>query len=338
MEAVKTRKVGKEGDSSGLKRENLGVKIAAHIIMVIAAVLAVLPFLMMISSSITSEEALARYGYGFIPMEVSFDAYSYLFKAWSTIGKAYFITIASTVSGTFLHMLVTTMFAFGLAWKKMPGRNLIMFLLVFTMLFSGGATASYVIWSNVFHINNTFFALILPNLLMNAFGVMLFVMYFRSSVSGELMEAAELDGAGMFTIYSVIYIPLALPLIATLSLSTAIGFWNDWNNSLYYISMEKQDLYSIQRLLKEMQDSVDFIASNPLHRVQPRSRSQHRKSSVRFRPDGDRRHRHPAHPYRLSLLPEGLCGGNLSRRGKGVRLWRSGISRSTGSKIPSVLN
>ena len=108
MEAVKTRKVGKEGDSSGLKRENLGVKIAAHIIMVIAAVLAVLPFLMMISSSITSEEALARYGYGFIPMEVSFDAYSYLFKAWSTIGKAYFITIASTVSGTFLHMLVTT--------------------------------------------------------------------------------------------------------------------------------------------------------------------------------------------------------------------------------------
>ena len=200
MEAVKIRKVGKEGDSSGLKRENLGVKIAAHIVMVIAAVLAVLPFIMMISSSITSEEALARYGYGFIPMEVSFDAYSYLFKAWSTIGKAYFITIASTVSGTFLHMLVTTMFAFGLAWKKMPGRNLIMFLLVFTMLFSGGATASYVIWSNVFHINNTFFALILPNLLMNAFGVMLFVMYFRSSVSGELMEAAELDGAGMFTI------------------------------------------------------------------------------------------------------------------------------------------
>ena len=263
MESVKTRKVGKEGDSSGLKRENLGVKIAAHIVMVIAAVLAVLPFIMMISSSITSEEALARYGYGFIPMEVSFDAYSYLFKAWSTIGKAYFITIASTVSGTFLHMLVTTMFAFGLAWKKMPGRNIIMFLLVFTMLFSGGATASYVIWSNVFHINNTFFALILPNLLMNAFGVMLFVMYFRSSVSGELMEAAELDGAGMFTIYSVIYIPLALPLIATLSLSTAIGFWNDWNNSLYYISMEKQDLYSIQRLLKEMQDSVDFIASNP---------------------------------------------------------------------------
>ena len=279
MEAVKTRKVGKEGDSSGLKRENLGVKIAAHIVMVIAAALAVLPFIMMLSSSLTSEEALARYGYGFIPMEVSFDAYAYLFKAWTTIGKAYFITIASTVVGTLLHMIITTMFAFGLAWKKLPGRNLIMFLLVFTMLFSGGATASYVIWSNVFHINNTFFSLILPGFLMNAFGVMLFVMYFRSSVSafgvmlfvmyfrssvsGELMEAAELDGAGMFTIYSVIYIPLALPLIATLSLSTAIGFWNDWNNSLYYVDMEHQELYSIQRLLKEMQDSVDFIASNP---------------------------------------------------------------------------
>lgn len=262
-QAIKKRRMGKEGDSSGLKRENLGVKIVAHIVMIVAALLAIFPFIMMISSSITSEEALTRYGYGLIPMEVSFDAYAYLFKAWSTIGKAYFITIATTLVGTLLHMLITTMMAFGLAWKKTPGRNIIMFLVVFTMLFNGGATATYVIYSTVFHLNNTFFGLIVPGMLMNAFGVMLFVMYFRSSVSGELMEAAELDGANMFTIYAAIYIPLALPLIATLSLSTAIGFWNDWNNSLYYISMEHQELYSIQRLLKEMQDSVDFIASNP---------------------------------------------------------------------------
>lgn len=263
MENVRKIKINREGESSGLKKENRVIKIIAHIVMIIASLLAVFPFLLMISSSITSEEALAKYGYGFIPGEVSFEAYAYLFKAWPTIGKAYLITILSTLAGTLLHMLITTMLAFGLAWKKMPGRKIVMFLLVFTMLFNGGAAATYIVYSSIFHLDNTFFALIVPGLLMTAFGVMLFVMYFRSSVSGELMEAAQLDGANMFIIYAAIYIPLAIPLIATLSLSTAIGYWNDWNNSLYYISMDHQELYSIQRLLKEMQDSVDFIASNP---------------------------------------------------------------------------
>ena len=223
MENVKKIKINKAGLSSGLKKENRVIKIIAHIVMIIASLLAVFPFLLMISSSITSEEALAKYGYGFIPGEVSFEAYAYLFKAWPTIGKAYLITILSTLVGTLLHMLITTMLAFGLAWKKMPGRKIVMFLLVFTMLFNGGAAATYIVYSSIFHLDNTFFALIVPGLLMTAFGVMLFVMYFRSS----------------------------------------IGYWNDWNNSLYYISMDHQELYSIQRLLKEMQDSVDFIASNP---------------------------------------------------------------------------
>ena len=263
MENVKNINIKREGESAGLKKENRVIKAIAHAVMIVGCILAVFPFVLMLSSSVTSESALAKYGYGLFPREISFDSYTYLFKAWSTIGRAYLITILSTIVGTLLHMIITTMLAFGLAWKKMPGRNIIMFLLIFTMLFNGGAAATYIIYSSIFHLDNTFFGIIVPGMLMNAFGVMLFVMYFRSSVSGELMEAAQLDGANMFIIYAAIYIPLALPLIATLSLSTAIGFWNDWNNSLYYISMDHQELYSIQRLLKEMQDSVDFIASNP---------------------------------------------------------------------------
>ena len=250
-------------ESGGLKNENMSVGIVAHIVMIIASLLALLPFIIMISSSLMSKEAIAKYGYGLIPREFSFDAYAYLFQAWSTIGKAYGITVITTVIGTVLHMLITTLTAFGLAWNKTPGRKTIMFFLIFTMLFNGGAVATYVIYSSVFHLNNTLWALIVPGMLMNAFGVMLFVGYFRSAVSNELMEAAQLDGAGMPAIYAVVYIPLAAPLIATLGLSTAIGYWNDWNNSLYYISMEKQNLYSIQRLLKEMQDSIKFIQSNP---------------------------------------------------------------------------
>lgn len=263
MEAIKQKKIKKEGESSGLAKENFSIKIIAHIVMVLAAFLALLPFIIIISSSFTSEKAIAQYGYGLFPREWSFAAYSYLFQAGSMIGKAYLITIATTVIGTLLHLLLTTLMAYGLAWNKTPGRKIIMFLLIFTMLFNGGAVATYIVYSSVFQLNNTIWGLIVPGMLMNAFGVMLFFGYFRSAVSGELMEAAQLDGANMFVIYAVIYLPLAAPLIATLGLSTAIGYWNDWNNSLYYISMDAQNLYSIQRLLKEMQDSLKFIQSNP---------------------------------------------------------------------------
>jgi len=247
----------------GLKRENRNVRILAHIVMVLATALALFPFLLLFSSSLMSEEAIAAYGYGFFPREVSFEAYSYLFKAWSTIGKAYLITIGVTIIGTILSMLVTTLLAFGLAWNKTPGRKVIMVLLVITLLFNGGAVSSYIVYTNVLHVQDTIWGLILPNMLMNAFTVILFMNYFKNTVSIELMEAAQIDGANMFHIYWKLYIPLSLPLLATIGLTTAIAYWNDWNNSLYYISSAHTELYSVQRLLREMQESIKFIASNP---------------------------------------------------------------------------
>lgn len=246
-----------------LRKENRGVRITAHIVMIFASVMAIFPFILLISSSFTSTEAIAAYGYSFFPREISFEAYSYLFKAWSMIGRAYLITIIVTVIGTALSLLLTTLLAFGLAWNKTPFRKVIMVLLVITMLFNGGAVSSYIIYTNVFHIQDTIWALIVPNMLMNAITVILFMNYFKHSVSSDLMEAAQMDGANMFTIYWKMYIPMALPLIATIGLTTAITFWNDWNNSLYYISPASQDLYSIQRLLQEMQESAKFLASNP---------------------------------------------------------------------------
>ena len=246
-----------------LKRENLGVKTVAHIVMILASLMAVIPFLMLFSSSVTSTEAIAQHGYGIFPTEISFEAYEYLLQGWTTIGKAYLVTIEVTVIGTFLHLFVTTMFAFGLAWRRTPCKGLIMILLIVTMLFNGGAVATYIVYANVLHVSNTIWGLILPGMLMNAFGVILFMNYFKNTVSLEYMEAAEIDGANMFMIYYRIYIPLSVPIIVTLGISTAIGYWNDWNNSLYYISADRQDLYSIQRLLREMQESLKFIASNP---------------------------------------------------------------------------
>lgn len=245
----------------GLKKENRAIRIIAHIVMIIATALAIAPFILLLSASLTGGDASSAYGFSFIPKQISFAAYEYLFKAWKTIGKAYLMTILVTVIGTFLSLMVTMLLAFALSWKKTPCRGLITILLVISMLFNGGAIATYIVYSNYFHINNTIFAYILPGLLMNAFSVLLFQNYFKNTVSNQLMEAAMIDGASMFKIFWKIYLPLTVPLIATLGLTTAIGFWNDFNNGLYYI--DDPNMYTVQMLLRDMQESANFLASNP---------------------------------------------------------------------------
>lgn len=244
-----------------LKKENCGIRIAAHIVFIILTAFCLLPFLLLISSSISSVESIAAHGYSIIPFELDFSAYTYLFGAWNIIGKAYLMTIVVTVIGTVGSVLVSTMLAFGLAWRKTPGKSVVTLLLVISMLFNGGAVSSYIIWTNVFHVQDTIFALILPNLFMSAFTVIMYCNYFKNSISVELMEAAEIDGANMFQIYFRLYLPLSVPIIGVLGLTTVLGYWNDWNNGLYYIN--DQDLYTIQLVLRNMQESAKWIASNP---------------------------------------------------------------------------
>ena len=245
----------------GLKKENRGIRIVAHIVFIVLTIFCLLPFLLLLSSSVSSVESIAAHGYNIIPFELDFSAYTYLFGAWNIIGKAYLMTIVVTVIGTVGSVLVSTMLAFGLAWRKTPGKSAVTLCLVISMLFNGGAVSSYIIWTNLFHVQDTLFALILPNLFMSAFTVIMYCNYFKNSISLELMEAAEIDGANMFQIYFRIYLPLAVPIIGVLGLTTVLAYWNDWNNGLYYIS--DQNLYTIQLVLRNMQESAKWIASNP---------------------------------------------------------------------------
>ena len=140
-----------------LKNENKGVRILAHFVLCIAAILAIAPFVLLLSASLTSGEANATHGFTFIPTDISFAAYKYIFKAWDTIGKAYVMTIIVTVVGTVLSIFVTMLMAFALSWNETPFKGIITLLLIFSMLFNGGAIATYIVYSNVFHINNSSF-------------------------------------------------------------------------------------------------------------------------------------------------------------------------------------
>ena len=128
------------------------------------------------------------------------------------------------------------------------------------MLFFGGIVPQYMIYNNYFHLKNTIWGLIIPNLLLNGFTVMLVKNYFQSSIPPELSEAMEMDGAGPFFIYRKLMLPLSKPILATVGLMSAVSYWNDWTNGLYYISNEK--LYSIQQLLMKIMNNIQAMRSS----------------------------------------------------------------------------
>ena len=241
------------------KGEDVVFQSIVNIVPLFVVILILIPFVILFMSSIASEKSLVLNGYKFIPLEFSLDAYSYIFRKANTIFRSYFITVLITVIGTSLGLILSTTLAYPLSRKDFNKRNLFSFIVYFTMLFNGGLVPSYLMWTRVFHIKNTILALIIPGLLMNAFNVLLMKNFFSTNIPKELIEAAQIDSAGEFRIFSKIILPLSLPIMATIGLFTGLAYWNDWINGLYYVT--DPDLFSIQVLLSRILSDIQFLLS-----------------------------------------------------------------------------
>ena len=191
-------------------------------------VITLLPIVLIVISSFTAEDALIQNGYSFWPQEWSLDAYYYMVKQGAVILRSYGVSIFVTVVGTLCSVLITTMLAYPMSRKSFKYRNVLSFFVFFTMLFNGGIVPAYIMWTQIFHIKNTIFALLIPNYLVNAFNVILVKNYYSNNVPDALLEAAQIDGASEMTIFRRIMLPLAVPAIATISLFTGLCYWNDW--------------------------------------------------------------------------------------------------------------
>lgn len=235
-------------------------QIVANIIMILLVLFCLVPFVLLIVSSITKETSLVKYGYSFFPREIDFSAYKYLLVDSTDIVRGYGISVLVTVVGTICNLIITTLFAYPLSRKDLPARNVLAFFLFFTMLFNGGLVPSYIMWTQTFHIKNTLAALLLPNLMMSAFYVIMMRTYFTTNIPDAVIEAARIDGAGELRILSQVVMPMSIPIIATLALLVGLAYWNDWLNGLYYISDDR--LFSIQVLLNRMLLDVQFLMSN----------------------------------------------------------------------------
>lgn len=240
-------------------QKNRLFQVVGHVIMIILCLLCIMPFIMLISSSITSETSLIREGYSFLPKDINFTAYEYLFSRSTAIGRGYLITIGVTVVGTVINLFLTTLLAYPLSRRNLPHRGVFAFLVYFTMLFNGGIVPSYIMWTQYFHIKNTYAALVVPNLMLGAFYVIMMRTNFQANIPDAVIEAARIDGAGEWRILAKIVLPMSLPIIATLTLMVGLHYWNDWVNGLYYISKDKY--YSLQVLLTRMLQDVQYLMS-----------------------------------------------------------------------------
>lgn len=238
-----------------------GFQILANMTMITWTVVIVLPFLLLFLSSITDENILVANGYSFFPEKLSMTAYLYIIQSSSKILKAYGVSILVTVVGTLIHVLLASLMAYPLSVKNLPGRNILAFFVFFTMLFNGGIVPSYLMWTGIFHIKDTLFAQLLPNLLLSAWNVMIIRTYFSTNIPSSLCEAAEIDGASQFRIFGQIVFPLGKPILVTMAIFSGLMYWNDWINGLYFI-VRRKDLYNIQNLLNQMSTNIQYLATS----------------------------------------------------------------------------
>ena len=218
---------------------------AIYVIMICLLLICVLPFALMLVASFSSESSILRNGYTFTPDGLSLDSYLYLFSSSYNILKAYFVSAFVTILGTFLGLVLTISLAYPLSRTGMPGKNVIAFFVFFTMLFNGGLIPTYIMWTTVFSIKNTYAAYILPNLLARAFYIMMMRTYFTTSIPESILESARIDGANRLMVFTKIVLPLVRPGIVSTAIYVFINAWNEFLYALLLVSSSDKTTLSV---------------------------------------------------------------------------------------------
>lgn len=214
-------------------------------VLIISAVISVLilyPLIFIVSASFSSPEKVMSGEMWLFPVDFTLDAYSEVFKD-GDIWNGYKNTIFYTIGGTFINIILTTLAAYPLSRRDLPGRNIIMFIITFTMFFSGGMIPTFLVVQGLGMVD-TFWAMIIPNAIAT-YNLIVMRTYFQTSIPWELQEAAMIDGCSNWKMLWKVILPLSKPIIAVMLLFYAVGHWNAFFNALIYLRDDKLILYSL---------------------------------------------------------------------------------------------
>ncbi|MDR0999899.1 MAG: carbohydrate ABC transporter permease [Clostridiales bacterium] len=220
----------------------------------------IVPFIFVIMISISSTKSIAEHGYQLWPSEFSLAAYAYLWGERVTILRSLGVSVIVVVLGTVLALLLNSSLGYVLSRKSYKLRGFLVWLAFIPMIFNGGMVASYVVNANLLHLRNTIWILILP-ICASPFNIIICRTFFQHTIPDSVVESAVIDGSSQLRIYAQMILPLSKPVLATIALFTAFGYWNDWFFASLYIA--DKNLLTLQALLNNIQRSIDFIVNNP---------------------------------------------------------------------------
>jgi putative aldouronate transport system permease protein len=220
----------------------------SYTLITIIAFVCLVPFILLVSGSFTSEQAIRFFGYSFLPKDVTLEAYHVLFKYPQKVARAYGVSIMITLLGTLGGLFLITMTAYVISRKSFKYRNAISFFFYFTTLFNGGMVCTYIFYIRYLHLKDSLLAIILPGMF-NIF-YLLIMRSFISAIPAALIESAKIDGAGEFKIFTSIILPIIPSGLATIGLFMALGYWNDWYNAMLYINTPEK--YPLQYMLYDL--------------------------------------------------------------------------------------
>ena len=241
------------------KRKITTGEIVLFLILLMLAITTAIPVLFVFTTAFTDESVLVSEGYRLLPSALSLDGFRAVLKYGKKLFVSYGVTIFVTVTGTVFGILVMSMYGYVLSRKDFPLRKFLTVFLMIPMLFSGGQLSMYIIFTSLYHMKDNILLLILPQSVQTIYVIILRT-YITSSVPGELMDSARIDGAGEYTIFFRIVFPLMKPALASVGFMMATMYWNDWQNALLF--MDSDNKKPLQLLLINIQSSIETLLSN----------------------------------------------------------------------------
>ena len=249
-------------------KKSAGTKVfeaVAYILLVIGSLVCVLPFIIIVSGSFTDNATILTQGYSLLPRDFTFSAYQTIFKSPKDILQAYKMNTYYTVVGTGIGLMMITLTGYVISRKEFKYRNTVSFLIYFTSIFGGGMIPWYLMYANVLGLKGSTLAICFPAL-MSPFLVILMRTFIVGAVPDAITESAKIDGAGHFTIFLRIVLPVLKPGLATVGLFLALGYWNDWyrssmfstNSSTWQLQFYLYDLLNATTAMKQMASNVSM--------------------------------------------------------------------------------
>jgi putative aldouronate transport system permease protein len=230
----------------------------AYTLLTIFSIICVLPFLIIVSGSLTDNATIIQEGYHILPKNFTLAAYRTIFESPQDILRAYSVTIYCTVIGTLLGLTMISLTGYVLSRKSFHYRNVVSFIIYFTTIFGGGLVPWYFMITGVLKLKGTLVAIWMPGLI-SPFLIILMRTFIASAVPDEITEAASIDGAGHGTIFTRVVLPVLKPGLATVGLFLALGYWNDWYRSSLFSN--DASTWELQYYLYNMMNRAEALRS-----------------------------------------------------------------------------